>query len=63
MALIFDKTDRILKRGQHMVDLQSWKTEKPADHLFEYHAFLDLNYEEGRGSVFMIIKITNPNGI
>ena len=63
MALIFDKTDRILKRGQHMVDLQLWKTEKPADYLFEYHAFLDLNYEDGWGAAYMIIRIANPNGI
>jgi len=63
MALIFDKTDRILKRGQHMVDLQAWNTDKVADQSFEYHAFLDLNYEDGRGAVFMIIRITTPNGV
>ncbi len=61
MAIIVDTTHRMLKRGQHTVDLQAWKTEKLADLTFEYHSFLDLNYEDNWGAVYMIIRITDPN--
>ena len=68
MAIVDNKSYTFVSSwGGGPLDFQAWRTDKLADESFEYHAFIAVNPDQprirGKGSPFMVIRITTPNAI